>query len=154
MTVDLIQCGHKKKQISHLKIMVFCPSSAIGYLGAGKVSLLTWAFRLLMELTVSHRIFTSYDASQHALTWIDVKIEDTSYVGLHRFWRISKHMLPSAYTAKTTLKLITYYVISHREILKQTECLAQSEVMNVSHTKPSCLTEKSVLKLILYLFII
>lgn len=31
-------------------------------------------------------------------TWMDVRIEETSYVGLHRFWSMSKHILPSAYT--------------------------------------------------------
>lgn len=32
------------------------------------------------------------------LTWIEVKIADTSYVGLHLFCKMSKQMPPSAYT--------------------------------------------------------
>lgn len=36
----------------------------------------------------------------HALhTCIDVNMADTSYVGLHLFCKMSRHMLPSAYTA-------------------------------------------------------
>ena len=34
------------------------------------------------------------------LTCIEVSIDETSYVGLHRFCNMSKHMLPSAYTSK------------------------------------------------------
>jgi len=32
------------------------------------------------------------------VTWMEVNIADTSYVGLHLFCKISRHMLPSAYT--------------------------------------------------------
>jgi hypothetical protein len=32
------------------------------------------------------------------LTWIEVRIAATSYIGLHWFCRMSRHMLPSAYT--------------------------------------------------------
>lgn len=34
------------------------------------------------------------------LTCMEVRIDETSYVGLHLFCRISKHMLPSAYTVE------------------------------------------------------
>jgi len=37
---------------------------------------------------------------------MEVKIADTSYVGLHLFCRISRHMLPSAYTTTFVNKLI------------------------------------------------
>jgi len=34
---------------------------------------------------------------------MDVKMAETSYVGLQRFCRISRQMLPSAYTANQTV---------------------------------------------------
>jgi len=37
---------------------------------------------------------------------MEVKIADTSYVGLHLFCRISRHILPSAYTATFANKTI------------------------------------------------
>ena len=44
------------------------------------------------------------------LTCIDVKMADTSYVGLHLFCRISKHILPSAYTVMNrNVRYVTLY---------------------------------------------
>jgi len=37
---------------------------------------------------------------------MDVKMAETSYVGLQRFCRMSRHMLPSAYTAQTINTLL------------------------------------------------
>jgi hypothetical protein len=44
-------------------------------------------------------------------TWIEVKIAATSYIGLHWFCRISKQMLPSAYTALIIKCYTTFYKI-------------------------------------------
>ena len=47
------------------------------------------------------------------LTWIEVKMADTSYVGLHRFWRMSKHILPSAYTETQKVQFCYWSLIIH-----------------------------------------
>lgn len=39
-------------------------------------------------------------------TCIDVRMEDTSYVGLHLFCSMSRHMLPSAYTVNSDTYII------------------------------------------------
>lgn len=53
-----------------------------------------------------HYILSSYYCTPwlSAHTCMEVRIEDTSYVGLHRFWSMSRHMLPSAYTKVATGK--------------------------------------------------
>jgi len=49
---------------------------------------------------VKYRSFTVEHCDWLQLvTWMEVNIAETSYVGLHLFCRISRHMLPSAYTA-------------------------------------------------------
>ena len=40
-------------------------------------------------------------------TWIDVRMAETSYVGLHRFCNMSRQIPPSAYTAnKSTYDML------------------------------------------------
>lgn len=48
----------------------------------------------ILKSIIYHKILTY--AMKH--TCIEVKIAETSYVGLHLFCRISKHIPPSAYT--------------------------------------------------------
>lgn len=43
-------------------------------------------------------LFINWSVANPSCTWMDVRMEETSYVGLQRFWRMSKHILPSAYT--------------------------------------------------------
>lgn len=45
------------------------------------------------------------------ITCIEVKIAETSYVGLHLFCKISRHILPSAYTEKKTLEFQDMYMV-------------------------------------------
>lgn len=55
-------------------------------------------FKFLAYKYINKNNIIKYNVLKCIYTWIEVSMADTSYVGLHLFCNISRHIPPSAYT--------------------------------------------------------